>query len=242
MQADASQFGGTGRRRLRRPVPSGVVWVVATSLLLLGGGCGNSEHRATLADGSPGAATPTVLKKLGASAILTAVRTVSMRSLDARGRACVALAAGRALTPDETVVERVDHFGASVTFRPRNGPFVFGCTGATRSPGVLGEWCGHVVGEIRGGHLVDPRLDIACRTPAGVAIGSAWIEPVPHARWIVVRDHALAQIYRRTASLPIRVTTQVVDVPTATGVFRIEQYDAEGTRVSEATVRTAVAG
>ena len=241
MLADAPQFGGSGRR-LRRAAPSGAIWVVATSLLLLCGGCGGSEHRPTLADGSPGAVTPTVLKKLGASAILTTVRTVSRRSLDAHGRACVALTAGRTLTPDEPLVERVDHFGVSATFRPRNGPFVFGCTAATHSPGILGEWCGHVVGEIRGGHLVDPRLDIACRTPAGGAIGSAWIEPVPRARWIVVRDHALAQIYRTAASLPIRVTTQVVDIPTATAVFRIEQYDAEGTRVSEATVRTAVAG
>jgi hypothetical protein len=211
-------------------------------LLLVYGGCGGSEHRATLADGSPGAPPPAVLKELGASAILTTVHIVSMRSLDARGRACVALTAGRALTPDEMLIERIDHFGASVTFRPRNGPFMFGCTAAARRPGVLGSWCGHVVGEIRAGHLVDPRLDIACRSPEGQAIGSAWVEPVAGARWIVVRDHALVQIYRAAASLPVRVTTPVVDVPTATAVFRIEQYDAQGSRVSEATVRTAVAG
>jgi hypothetical protein len=183
-----------------------------------------------------------VLEKLGATALLTTVRAFSARSLDARGRSCIATSVGRARTPGETVIERVDHFGSSVTFRPRTGPFLFGCTAAARSPEAHGGWCGHVVGEVRDGHLVDPRLDIACRTPEGEAIGSAWIEPVPNARWIVVRDHALVQIYPVAAALPVRVTTGVVDIPTATAVFRIEQYDAAGTRVSEATVRTAVAG
>jgi hypothetical protein len=240
MPGDALQLEGTGRRRLRRPVLTGTVCGVV--LLLPCVGCGNSERRATLADGSPGAPPPAVLRKLGASAILTTVRAVPMHSVDARDRACVGLTTGHARTPNETLVERVDHLEASVTFRPRNGPFVFGCTAAARSLGVLGRWCGHVVGEIRARHLVDPRLDIACRTPERQAIGSAWIEPVAGARWIVVRDHALVQIYPTAASLPVRVTTQVVDIPTATAVFRIEQYDAEGTRVSEATIRTAVAG
>ena len=232
-----TQLGGLGRK----PRPSLAAWV-AFAVLLLSTACGGSRPRTTLADGSPGARVPSALKQFGDTALLTAVRTVSLHSLDAQGRACVALTTGRALAPDQRFVERVDHFGSSVTFRPQGGPFVIGCTSATGGSGTKGTWCGHAVGEIRGGRLVDPRLDIACRTAAGRAVGSAWIEPVVHARWIVVRDHALVQVYPVAASLPVRVATLSADIPTATAVFRVEQYDATGSRVSEATLRTAVAG
>jgi len=107
----------------------------------------------------------------------------------------VTLTTGLAPAPDQPFVERVDHFGSSVTFRPRTGAFVIGCTSGSVRSGIRKGWCGHVVGEIRSGHLVDPRFDIACRTGAGKPISSAWIERVDNAKWIVVRDHALVQVY-----------------------------------------------
>ncbi len=231
------QFGGTGRH----PCPSLAAGLVV-AVLLACAACGGSRAPVTLADGSPGARAPTVLKKLGNTAVLTTERTISLGSFDARGRACVALSAGRVLAPNQIFVERVDHLGSSVTFRPSGEPFVSGCISAAGRSGSKTPWCGHVIGEIRNGHLVDPRLDIACRTTDGAAVGSAWIEPVARARWIVVHDHKLIQIYPTAASLPVRVTTRSVDIATATAVFRVEQYDREGTRVSEATLRTAVAG
>ena len=236
-QAEKAQLGGTGRH----PRPSVAVGLLV-AVLLACAACGGSRPSVTLADGSTAARAPTALKRLGNTAVLTTERTVSLGSLDARGRTCVALPAGRALAPNQIFVERVDHRGSSVTFRPGGQQFVIGCTSAARTSGTKIPWCGHVVGEIRNGHLVDPRLDIACRTTDGAAVGSAWIEPVARARWIVVRDHKLIQIYPTAASLPVRVTTGSVDIATATAVFRVEQYDREGTRVSEATLRTAVAG
>ena len=215
---------------------------ITVAVVLACAACGGSRPAVTLADGSPGTPIPAVLEHLGDTAVLTTERTLVPRALDARGHECVRLATGHALSPDQVLVERVDRFGSSVTFRPRGGPLVFGCASAGGGSGSQGRWCGHVVGEIRNGRLVDPRLDIACRTAAGRAIGSAWIEPVVHARWIVVRDHGLVQIYPVATPLPVRVMTRAVDVPTATAVFRVEQYDAAGTRVSEATIRTAVAG
>lgn len=212
---------------------------LVSAAVCVSAGCASSRHPAVkLADGSAGKALPAALERLGDTAVLTRERTVTLRSIDARGRACVALGAGSVLVPRQTLVERIDHLGLSVTFRPRGGPFVYGCT----SSGSSGGWCGHVVGEVRQGHLVDPRLDIACRTAAGDAIGSAWIEPVAQARWIIVRGQGVIQIYPTAASLPVRVTTLSADIPTATAVFRVEQYDAQGTRVLEATLRTAVAG
>jgi hypothetical protein len=198
-----------------------------------------------LADGSTSKPIPAALERLGKTAVLTSERTVLLRTLDAQGRACVRLNAGRTLAPDQMLVERVDQLGASVTFRPRGGPFVFGCSsapGSSGGPGGSVGWCGHVVGEIRQDHLLDPRLDIACKTAAGDPIGSAWIEPVARARWIVIRGRGVLQIYPTAVSLPIRVTTLSADVPTATAVFRVEQYDMHGAHVSEATLRTAVAG
>lgn len=236
-QPEKTQLGGTGRH----PRPSLATGLVV-AVLLACAACGGSRPPVTLADGSTGARAPIVLKRLGDTTVLTTERTVSLHSLDARGRACVALSTGRVLAPNQIFVERVDHLGSSVTFRPSGEPFVSGCTSAAPTSATKTPWCGHVVGEIRNGHLVDARLDIACRTTAGAAIGSAWIEPVARARWIVVRDHKLIQIYPTAASLPVRVTTGSVDIATATAVFRVEQYDREGTRVSEATLRTTVAG
>ena len=232
-----TQRGGTGL--VARP--SSAVGIVF-AILLISAGCGSSQAPVKLADGSTGAPIPEALKGLGHTAVLTTVRVVPLHALDARARACVEPAARRSLAPNQLFVQRVDHYGSSVTFRPRGGPFILGCTYAAGRPATKSTWCGHVVGEIRDGHLVDPRLDIACRTSAGSPIGSAWIEPVVNAQWIVVRGHVLTQIYPAAGSLPVRVTTLSADVPTATAVFRVEQYDADGTRVSEETLRTAVAG
>ncbi len=212
--------------------------VLISAAAVLSAGCGNSRPPVKLADGSGGSPLPAALERLGKTSVLTSERTVQLRTLDAQGRACVRLSAGRALAPDQMLVERIDHLGASVTFRLRGEPFAYGCTSSGRSH----RWCGHFVGEIRQGHLVDPRLDIACRTAAGAPIGSAWIEPVAQAKWIVIRGRGVIQIYPTAASLPVRVTTLSVDIPTATAVFRVEQYDLQGTRVSEATLRPAVAG
>jgi hypothetical protein len=237
VRSRTTDVGGTGRQ----PRPSLAAGLVVAAVLGCAA-CGGSEPPVKLADGSPGAPIPAELAHLGHAALLTTERTASLRAADAGGRECAARASGRPLVRDQVLVERVDRYGASVTLRPRGSPFVFGCTSASGSSATRGAWCGHVVGEIRNGHLIDPRLDIACRTAAGKAIGSAWVEPVAHAKWIVVRDHALTQVYPVAASLPVRVTTLSADVPSATAVFRVEQYDAAGTRVSEATIRTAVAG
>lgn len=238
-QCEAKQLGGTGQRpRPSHAIGLFAVVVVVSAAAVMSAGCGSSHPPVKLADGSSGRPIPTALERLGKTAVFASERAVRVQALDARERSCVRLSAGRALAPDQLLVKRVDHLGASVTFRPRGGPFVFGCTSSGPSDG----WCGHVVGEIRHGHLFDPRLDIACRTAAGDPIGSAWIDPVAQARWIVVRDHGVIQIYPTAASLPVRVTTLSVDIPTATAVFRVEQYDRQGTRVSEATLRTAVAG
>ena len=231
--------GGSGRK----PRPS-----YATALVLIAvfgcASCGNSRPVILLADGSRGGPIPSPLRDLGDTAVLTSERTVTEHNLDSRGRACMALDSGRRLAPGQAVVERVDHFGSSLTYRPRGGPFVFGCASSAARKHA---WCGHAVGEIRRGHLADPRLDIACRTATGAPLGSAWIEPVADAKWIVVRGRDLIQIYPvatgvALASLPVRVTTLAADIPTATALFRIEQYDAKGTRIAEATLRAAVAG
>ncbi|MEP6893682.1 MAG: hypothetical protein ABI927_07870, partial [Gaiellaceae bacterium] len=132
----------------------------------------------TLADGSTAGRIPAALGHLAPRAVLTRERTLTTHSLDARGRACVALTTGRAPAPAHVFVQRVDHYGSSLTFQPADGRFVTGCTSGAHTPGAEGSrgntaWCGHIVGEIRAGHLVDPRLDIACRTASGAPIGSA---------------------------------------------------------------------
>ena len=231
-------------RHAPRPFAAGVLVAgVLVAVLLLVRGCGEHRHPhpTALADGSTAQPTPPELQSLGSGAFLTRVRATTAAGLDRRARACVDSAAGRPVDPRQAIIERVDALGSSSTFQPRPGRFVFGCTSGSGTPSSR-SWCGHVAGELRGGELVDPRLDIACRTQAGAPIGSVWITPVAGARWIVVRDRPGIQIYRVAGSLPVRVTTTSVDLATATAVFRVEQYDDSGARVAEATLRTAVAG
>ena len=234
---------GGGREPLLHPLARVATATVLLTLVACGETPQKPKARPALADGSPSQPVPHELSGLGTASVLTRVHTVTSTNLNRRDRLCIHSEAGRPLGPGDVAVERLDALGSSLTFRPRGGRFVYGCIAGGRNPIAEASWCGHVAGEVRHDRLVDPRLDIGCHTSSGAApIGSAWIDPVPGARWIVVRDRMRIQIYPTAASLPIRITTTAVDIETATALFRLEQYDGSGARIAEATLRTAVAG
>ncbi|HXY16976.1 MAG TPA: hypothetical protein VEH79_02265 [Gaiellaceae bacterium] len=196
---------------------------------------------ASLVDGRRAQPPPPQLRALGSSAVLTEVRTVASSDLSPAERRCVR-GDGSLLGTGWPLVERVDVRSITVTFRPVRGRFVYGCMSSGRRKTRDIAWCGHAYGPLRGGRLTDPRLDVSCRDARGRPWASAWIEPVPGARWIVVDGNDPPQIYPAAVNLPVRVTTTSVDLPSATATFRVEQYDGSGRRVSFSILRAAVAG
>jgi hypothetical protein len=190
-----------------------------------------------LADDSRPRTVPLELRSVASDGVPTAVETRRADELTPREHAC-AEGAGFPLAPHEAVVERVDVHGTSVTFDLSGGQSVYGCISRSRST----SWCGRVLGRYRSGRLEDPRLDLGCRDRRGHTFGSAWIEAAPGARWIVARERGLVQIYPVVGPLPVRITTDAVDLPRASATFVVEQYDGAGTRIAFSIVRAAVAG
>jgi hypothetical protein len=72
-----------------------------------------------------------------------------------------------------------------------------------------------------------------------VAFG--WINPVRHARWIVVDQPGFGEVYPVLGSLPVRVATVTgIETPRGT-VFRTTQYDARGVVLAKRTVIAVIA-
>jgi hypothetical protein len=88
----------------------------------------------------------------------------------------------------------------------------------------------------------DARLDILCKDEHRRVLGLGWIQPVPGARYVVVRLHGYGEAYEVTGKLPVRVPTDEVDIATSSATFRVEQYDARGRRLASRAVHASVAG
>src|SRR5262249_55168552 len=135
--------------------------------------------------------------------------------------------------------------GRSVTFRL--GARRLGCDSIQRprfDPDLhrFRPWCGFAVGRTRGGRLLDPRLDL-CTATTGRTTAFAWIEPLPDARWIVVRDGRRRELYRTAEKLPIRVTTTGDVFPERSlALFHVTQYATGGGRLQSSTIVAVVAG
>ena len=118
----------------------------------------------------------------------------------------------------------------------RAGAALIACDGALSR----GRWCAGVVGLVRRGRLVDPRLSLTCRDTAGKRIGFGWIEPVHDARWIVVGTGREAERYAVRGGLPIRITTRAVRLDSAE--FDVAQYAVDGRELERRRVTMHAAG
>jgi hypothetical protein len=124
-------------------------------------------------------------------------------------------------------VERVGLDGESVTFRDSVGLGACDRTTATQTGGS--GWCGSSFGRLYGGHLRDARLDIAgCRGKDGAPIAFAWIEPIAHARYVVVAEPHGSEVYMTAASLPVRVSTSDVAADLTRARFHVTEHDDRG--------------
>ena len=223
-----------------------VRWIGSVLLLLLAlAGCGGGDSSPQLADGSSPQAVPAALESLD-DAVLTrtsvmAASDVDIFELDACGL--------RPEADNTVVVERTGLRGSSLTFEGR-GSSLYACDEIPNpidiedpdEPGN-GIWCGGAVGyRDDAGMLNDPRLGLCTNTDEELT-GFAWVEPQSATKWVVVSDAGTREVYEVVESLPVRVTTtDGVEPFSSNASFDIEEYAADGSKLREYVLETAVAG
>jgi hypothetical protein len=207
-------------------------------------GCGGGDDPPQLVDGSPAAGLPAAIENLD-EGVMTSTRVIPPGELN-KGRFT---ACGQPPVPSNAVfVERVGVRGSSWTFVGR-GRSLHACD-AVPEPSTAKEpdrpydgiWCGAASGRLDAGVLNDPRLDL-CEDTDGELTAFAWVEPEPETRWVVVADAGQREVYEVAESLPVRVTTtDGVQAESSRASFDVEEYAADGTKLREYVLETAVAG
>lgn len=136
-------------------------------------------------------------------------------------------------------MERVGVSGRDITFRG-SGTTIEACDRSPHARAVRGLWCGGAGWTLQSGKVSDPRLDICTDRHGRGVVAFAWINAVPHAKWIVVDQPGLREVYPVAANLPVRVATvSGIGSPTT---FHTAQYDARGVLLARRTVKAVVAG
>jgi hypothetical protein len=210
------------------------------SAVLVAAGCEHGGKRPMrLLDGRPALRFAPVR-----ASVIAAGRVLTRASLGRRLDGCVGLRDRGDVAPETRVVERVGVAGESLTFANRENSGVFACDGGIDPAGERAPpWCHAVFGEIAGGRLVDPRLDVICRDRQRRPLAYVFVDPVPGARWIGVRQSGYVELYEVLGGLPVRVAaTSGIDVERARARFDVTQYDAEGRALIEGALEAGVAG
>jgi hypothetical protein len=204
-------------------------------------GCGGgSPISRNLLDGSRGRPPSIDLEGVGGPALQTRLRVWRAGSYDPRR--LTGCSGSRASVPERrTVVERIGVTGKSISFLDPTGRTLLGCDD-TLGPKEKGHrWCGEAAGELEGGRLTDPRLDVNCRTADRKPIGFAWIEPGRGTRYLSVDQPGYSEVYKVAGRLPVRVSTAMDEVSDEVTVVYAE-YDRRGRLLRHAALRSMVAG
>ena len=215
--------------------------VLLVTMVALGQvGCARASKPPThLVDGTPVQHPLVTLEGAPSVQILTrAIAADPRRALPGRVETCLSAARGR--TPRKPAVIRTGVLGSSVTFRTTSGREVVACDGT----GPNRPWCGRALGRLHGGHLLDPRLDLAsCSTVGGDRLAFTWIEPDNRARYVAVRRDGYAEVYPVLARLPVRVATDTnIDLGTSSASLEISEHDSAGGLLRSYTATASVAG
>jgi hypothetical protein len=169
-------------------------------------------------------------------------RVLDGTTLGRRFSSCRPVGAG--VENDAVVVERIGVFGESLTFTDAGRTTVYGCDGGTDPAGERPRpWCGSPAGRLRGGRLLDPRLDILCRDRKGGPLAYAWIEPAAGVRWVAVDQGRYSEVYEVLAGLPVRIaSTRGVRAAQARASFEVTQFDEHGNELIKGKLEAQVAG
>ena len=221
----------------------GPLSVTGVVVLMALAGCGGGESPPQLVDGSRPADLPAELADLD-DAVLTRTEVKNETDLDRdEYEACDVPRDGE----DRTVVERTGVHGSSLTIE--SGDLLFGCDkipdpDTAEDPDLPfgGIWCSSPNGSLKNGALNDPRLSLCSNTDDDYT-AFAWVEPGAETTWVVVSEDGHREIYEIAESLPVRATTtDGVQQESSRASFDIEEYAADGSKLREYVLETAVAG
>jgi hypothetical protein len=146
-----------------------------------------------------------------------------------------------AADPGRVVVERVGVSGASVSFSDSRNRELRGCDAIRVREAGSPIWCGHAFARLRAGRLRDPRLSLTCRD-GGHPLGFLWIQPGSGAAYVVVARPGYHEVHPVVAGLPVRVTTDDVDVATASATIIGSEHARDGRRLRSYELEAHVSG
>jgi hypothetical protein len=192
-----------------------------------------------LVDGTRARPPPVALGGVDGPAVLSRARVLRQGSLSPTspvGR-CISAAADPG-----SVVEHVGVRGASITFSDSGGGELRGCD-ATRVREAGGtSWCGHAFARLRARRLRDPRLSLTCREADGDPVGFVWIQPSPGSAYVVVTRAGYHEVYPVVGGLPVRVTTDDVDLAAASATLLAGEHARDGRRLRSYELEARVSG
>jgi hypothetical protein len=206
---------------------------------------GNDDGAPTiLMNGAKAAELPVDLEGVESPAVLTSFVVRRVEEIEGASAVAGCLQQHRDDLPHGPIVMRVGVSGESVTFHNRLWRGLYGCDNSQGAREEGRRWCGGAFGQLHGGHLRDPRLDMgACTTRGGGLVGFAWIEPGPGAKYVVVEQRGYAEVYEVGGGLPVRVTTTSdVEIEGSRATFELSEHDADGRAIRRYRVDARVAG
>jgi hypothetical protein len=193
-----------------------------------------------LVDGTPAGPPRVTLEGVDGPTVVSRARVSS------RGAATPGSPIGRcvfaAANPGRVVLERIGVSGASVTFSASRSRELRGCDASRvgRTRGAI--WCGHAFARLRAGRLRDPRLSLTCRDAQGHPLGFLWVQPGPGTAYVVVARHGYHEVHPVVGGLPVRVTTDDVDVAAASAAIVAGEHARDGRRLRSYELEARVSG
>jgi hypothetical protein len=213
----------------------GVALVALVALVVAG--CGHSSRPKRLLYGEPAAEFRPVR-----GSVIAQVRVLDATGLGRRFTLCTVQSVHGDFPPQTVVVERIGVFSESLTFADAPHKTLYACDGGTDAAGERRPpWCGGSAGILHGGRLLDPRLDVLCRTSDGKPLAYAWIEPIEGAHWVGLDQGSYSELYEVAADVPVRVATRS-HIHGSEAEFDVTQYDVHGRELEKVKVEAAVAG
>jgi len=198
----------------------------------------------TLMNGAKAAELPVNLEGVENPLVLTSVTVRRVEEIVGASAVAACLQQDWDDHPYGPIAMRVGVSGESVTFRNRSRRGLYGCDNSQGAREEDRRWCGGAFGQLHGGRLRDPRLDMgSCTTREGGLLGFAWIEPRPGAKYVVVQQQGHAEVYEVGGGLPVRVTTTSdVEIEGSRATFELSEHDADGRAIRRYRVDARVAG
>ena len=216
---------------------------VAVGLMCLATGClhdGSPPPPTMLSDGSPARPSRVALAGVEGPTVTTRVRVVRSNAVEAGGAAARCLGSSR--RSEALIVERTDVRGRSVTFFGPGRRTAYACEQAGDGSTSAEAWCGRVLGRVERGRLRDPRLDLVCRDEHGEPLAFAWVQPRPAAAYVAVAHRGYSEVYPVVGGVPVRISGEDVDISSSRATFAVSEYAANGRRLRDYELETAVSG